>query len=99
MTRGVCAWVGLPIGTTIQVTFSSCSVNGDLCTSRRHRKPRLSHFSVRRAQNERLCVFVRGSRGSASKFLKSMDQNVRHARSAFAAAPRGSSVRQGGQGK
>src|SRR6516162_7329610 len=35
-----------------------------------------------KAKNERPCVFVRGSRGSASKFLKNMDQNVRCARSA-----------------
>src|SRR5215831_12485590 len=81
MIRGLCAWVGLLIGTIIQVIFSYCSVSKNLCTSLRHRKPHPSHFSAWRAQNERLCVLVRGSRGSGSRFLKSMEQSVRCARS------------------
>ena len=44
MIRALCAWVGLPIGTIIQVIFLSCSVSRNLCTSHRHRKPRPLRF-------------------------------------------------------
>src|SRR5262245_53918866 len=77
MIRVLCALVGLRIGTIIQVIFSYCSVSRSLYTSLRHRKPRPSPFSGWIAQNERPCVFVRGSRSSGSRFLKSMEQSVR----------------------